>query len=160
MAHGGWRDVGGTLNAPVLIFVAVPALALCIGIGRRRSVPPSRLIACCVLIVYVTGLVGVTLFPLPVGSSEIRMQRRIARADSNMPRVLGNAVPGKGIMNDMRTARQGSYHGAGWLRGLLPIWGNFLLLLPLGYLLPCLSARLRRPSRLAIVLFSTALAGC
>lgn len=149
--------MGGTVNAPVLVFFAVPALALCIGVGWRR-VPRGQLAARCVLIVYVTGLVGVTLFPLPVGLSEIRLQRRIVRGDPGMPRVLGNAIPGKGILNDVRTAERGRHFGVGWLRGLTPIWGNFVLLLPLGYLLPCISVRWRRWRRIATTLLLTALA--
>jgi len=147
--------LGGTLHASVLVFIAVPALILCVWFGRRR-VPHLQLLVRCIFIVYLTGLVGVTLFPLPVVPSEIRLQRQMVHNDPTYPRILGNAVPGKGVLHDVQTAERGHRFGLSFYRGLMPIWGNVLLLLPLGFFLPWLSARWRRWKAIALVLLLTA----
>jgi glycopeptide antibiotics resistance protein len=60
------------------------------------------------------------------------------------------------VLHDVQTAERGHRFGLSFYRGLMPIWGNVLLLLPLGFFLPWLSARWRRWKAIALVLLLTA----
>jgi glycopeptide antibiotics resistance protein len=147
--------MGGALPAADLVFIAIPALIICVAFGWRR-VPRLTLLVRCLFIMYLTCLVGVTLFPLPVVPSEISLQRQMVRSDG-AAKIRYNAVPGRGVFQDVRTAREGHRFGVSWSRALLPIWGNVLLLLPLGCFLPWLWARWRRWQASALAILATAI---
>jgi glycopeptide antibiotics resistance protein len=88
--------------------------------------------------------------------SEIRLQRQIIQSSPGAARILYNAAPLDGVLHDIRTAEMAHRFGVSWVTGLKPIWGNFLLLVPLGYFLPWLSPRWRRLRSIALAVFVVA----
>lgn len=134
------------LEAAHLVFVAIPALALCLWFSWRH-VSRLQILLRCAIIVYACGVVGVTLFPLPVQGKWIRDERAGAHFKL-LPWRDYNIIPGRCITDVLRCARDASRRGYDlvgslWFYGKALV-GNLILLLPLGYLLPWLSKRWRR----------------
>lgn len=146
------------LDAAHLVFVAVPALALVVWRSWPR-VSRLQVLLRGMMVVYVFGIVGVTLFPLPVEGKWIRDQRAGSHFELLSWRDY-NVSPGRFATDVLRCARDASRHGYDYLSSL---WfygraalGNFVLLLPLGYLLPWVSKRFRRWWRtMALVALTT-----
>jgi len=142
-----------------LVFLAVPALVWCVWRSWSR-VSRTQLLVRCVLVVYLFGVVGVTMFPLPVVPSEISIRRDWVRTTPGYPSLHYNLVPGASIGNAISDALQshrdvgGSLASSLWLL-LAPFLGNVAMLLPLGFLLPLLSARWRRWWRTAALVAAT-----
>lgn len=134
-----------------VVFLAVPAVAVCVWYSWSR-VSRQQVLLRSVLTLYVVGVIGVTMFPLPVVPSEIRSDREDV-AVSGHTYVLRagrdyNLIPGHGFIVAVRTAREAAQYGHGfaseiWLNGR-PYLANLVMLLPLGYFLPWISTRWRR----------------
>jgi len=145
------------LEATHLVFVAVPALVLCAWLSWSR-VSHLKTILRCILVLYLLGVIGITLFPLPVLPSTISVERAAGPAGH----IQHNLVPGKCFTDASRAAEEAKRHGYGaasslWLY-IKPVVGNLLMLLPLGYLLPWVSDRWRRWWRTVAAVAATTVA--
>jgi glycopeptide antibiotics resistance protein len=148
------------LPAADLVFLLVPALIIVAWRGWRR-VSRLQLLLRCILVIYAFGVIGVTMFPLPVVPSEISMRREWVRSTPGYPRLQYNLVPGKVFTDMAQAVREDTHHGSSlvsslWLFGKGPL-GNLVMLLPLGYLLPWLSAGLRPWRHTMAIVVSTTL---
>ena len=120
---------------------AVLVLCLVRRAGARRTFLYLALTA------YVGAVAAVTLFPLPVG-----IQPGLPEGPAVVWGVTLNLVPFAGIA---RTVADAARLGSWWTIAATIVGGNVLMFVPLGFMLPLLSGRLRRLRTAAL-----ALAGC
>jgi len=140
-----------------LVLVVVPALIWLVWWGRSRFTL-RQLFLRCILVIYVGGVVGVTMFPLPVQPEWIRDDRNTVRATPGAAIVLYNSIPGASITESIKNAREDARRGIPLATMLRPLYGNIMLYVPLGYLLPWVWPRWRSWWRVALFLGAAAVA--
>lgn len=119
-------------------FVAVPtvaALVVVLVVCLVRRVGARRTCLCLALVAYAGAVVAVTLFPLPIERGMDPAQQAVSWG------ITINLVPFAGIA---RTVADAAQTGWWWSIATVIVGGNVLMFVPLGLMLPLLSARLRR----------------
>ena len=133
------------LDSGFLIFIIGPvAYMVLFVLLRRKKQSVWRIMLYSILLLYLLGVVNVTLFPLVIAPDIIMEQREAAQLHNNF-------VPLASILEILRDWR--------WYVILPQIGGNILLAVPLGFLLPLMWQRFRafKSAILSGVLFTTAI---
>ncbi len=131
-----WQTVS-VFAAPVLL-----GYLLWLVLGRR-SLLAVALRGC--FFVYVVGVIGVTLFPMPVTADEVAYHRALPDAYQ----AGSNLVPFASIQETIALLPPQA--------ALLQLAGNLFLLLPLGYLAPIMWPRIRNPRQALTLLLVVSL---
>lgn len=108
-----------------VIVVCAPLLVAYIIIESTRKTPPLAIALRACFLLYVVGLISVTLFPMPVTQAEIAHMRGLPQ---DLQRGF-NFVPFASMLETLRLPAQAA---------ALQLIGNFVMLFPISCLAPLL----------------------
>jgi len=135
------------VTGDLLLYPTIAALLVASALCLRKRVPGRQTFVTLCFVLYVSMVVEVTLFPVPISLAEIAS----VRSDASLyvsPDL--NLVPFHSIASSLTGAES---QGLGvFFRNWL---GNLLLLMPLGFMAPIIWKRLHRASRTAILSVAT-----
>lgn len=137
------------MTGEALLYPTLAALAVTCGVCLWKRVPGGRTFLALCFVVYVSMLVEVTLFPVPVDPGEIARLRTdpVLRLSPDL-----NLVPFRSITSSL--AGVGAQGFGVFLRNWL---GNLLLFMPLGLMAPLFWPRLRRVSATGLLCLAASL---
>lgn len=137
------------VTGDLLLYPTIAALLVACALCVRKRVPGRQTFVILCFVLYVSMIVEVTLFPVPISLAEIAT----VRSDASLyvsPNL--NLVPFHSIASSLTGAEsQGlEVFFRNWL-------GNLLLLMPLGLMAPLIWKRFRRTSRTAMLCVAVSL---
>lgn len=137
------------VTGDLLYYPTIAALLVASGLCLWKRVPGRRTFVILCFVLYVSMILEVTLFPVPISLAEI------ARVRSDPSLYVSpdlNLIPFHSIAASVAGAE--SQGLAVFIRNWL---GNLLLLMPLGFMAPIIWKRFRRASRTVLLCLATSL---
>lgn len=137
------------ITGDLLFYPTIVVLLIASGLCLRRRIPGWRTFVVLSFVLYVSMVVEITLFPVPISLAEIAQ----VRSDASLyvsPDL--NLVPLHSIASSLAGAESQG------LRVFFRNWlGNLLLLMPLGFMAPLIWTRFRSASQAALLCLAASL---
>ena len=147
--------MGYMLDNKDLLKIGIPIYSIILGfkmfqkIKRGKEIDYKKELVKFILAVYIFALVGVTLFPITIYFGEQSVPTYGAWV---------NYVPFRSIIQDMFDIGHGHFSTAFQIKLLIRnVGGNFILLMPLGMLLPIISRKINSIKKVLILGFAVSL---
>lgn len=133
------------LNYQVLLPLLLAYAVISYIVFKKKVISKVKYFSCLCLAIYLTGVIAVTLFPIPI-------DKRLIQEEISLGYYTGryNLIPFKTVMGLIKNSRWGM------MTAIRNIAGNIVLLLPLGFLVPLIWNRVSQFKKLiAVGLLST-----
>jgi len=126
--------MSGMIGPRSVIFPTILGLIVVVIVCIKRKTKLSRMLLFLVLTAYVGAVISVALFPIPINAHFPSLSVRY------------NIIPFNSILSDMSHAQRPGFWWV-YMRGVV---GNILMFVPLGFMLPLLSEKQKKPIRVIV----------